>query len=53
MWKDLVVEEVRNAGKKVQNECSNDLHSFAEMLKKKTRESLRIKAGPWSEKNRF
>jgi len=36
MWKDLVVEEVRNAGKKVQNECSNDLHSFAEMLKKNT-----------------
>jgi hypothetical protein len=36
MWKDSVVEEVRKAGKKVQNECSNDLHSFAVMLKKNT-----------------
>ena len=36
MWKDSVVEEVRNAGKKIQNECSNDLHSFAAMLKMNT-----------------
>ena len=36
MWKDSVVEEVRNSGKKIQNECSNDLHTFASRLKKNT-----------------
>ncbi len=45
MWKDSVVEEVRNAGKKIQNECSNDLHSFATMLKKNT-EKLKKKGWP-------
>ena len=35
MFVDPIVEEVRKAGKILSNECQNDVHHFAEMLKKK------------------
>lgn len=34
MWKDPIVEEVRNVGKKLSEKCDNDIHKFAEMIKK-------------------
>lgn len=33
MWKDPIVEEVREAGAKLAQECGNDVHLFAEMLR--------------------
>lgn len=35
MWKDPIVEEVRNAGDKLVKEAGNNLHNFCEMLRKK------------------
>lgn len=34
MWKDPIVEEVRNAGKELQRQANNDLHTFFENLRK-------------------
>ena len=34
MWKDPIVEEVRNAGKDLQREANNDFHTFCENLRK-------------------
>ena len=34
MWKDPIVEEVRNAGKEMQRQANNDLHTFFENLRK-------------------
>jgi hypothetical protein len=33
MWKDPIVEEVREAGAKLAEECGYNLHAFARMLK--------------------
>ena len=30
---DPIVEEMRNAGRKIQEECGNDLHKYFEMLR--------------------
>lgn len=49
MWKDSIVEEVRNAGKIISEKCDNNIHKFAEMLKKETEESK--KAG-WTVVNK-
>ncbi len=35
MWKDPIVEEVRNAGAKLVKESGNNLHQFCEILRKK------------------
>ncbi|HBC86757.1 MAG TPA: hypothetical protein DCZ94_07380 [Lentisphaeria bacterium] len=45
MLKDSVVEEVRKAGMKIQDECGNDLHSFAARLKRNT-EKLKKEGWP-------
>ena len=34
MWKDSIVEEVREAGAKLAEECGYDLHAFANMLRR-------------------
>ncbi len=34
MWKDPIVEEIRDAGAKLAEECGYDLHAFADMLRK-------------------
>jgi len=34
MCKDPIVEEVRNAGAKLAEECGYDLHAFADMLRR-------------------
>ena len=34
MWKDPIVEEVRNAGAKVAKECDYDIHKMAERFRK-------------------
>ncbi|MBM4049246.1 MAG: hypothetical protein FJ279_29450 [Planctomycetes bacterium] len=34
MWRDPVVEEVREAGAKLAKECGYDLHAFFEMLRR-------------------
>jgi len=39
MWKDSIVEEVRNAGKKLCEKCDNDIHKFGQLLKIETEES--------------
>jgi hypothetical protein len=39
MWKDPVVEEVRDAGAKLAEECGYDLHVFADMLRRNQKES--------------
>lgn len=39
MWKDTIVEEVRNAGKKLSEQCKNDIHAFSLILKKGTEKS--------------
>lgn len=33
MWTDPIVEEVREAGRKLAEECGYDLHKFFEMLR--------------------
>jgi hypothetical protein len=33
MWKDPIVEEVREAGKKLSEKCGNDVHEFAKMIR--------------------
>ncbi len=33
MWKDHIVEEVRAAGRRLAEQCGNDLHQFCEMLR--------------------
>jgi hypothetical protein len=57
MWKDPIVEEVRNAGARLAEECGYDLHAFADMLRRHQSESnwpivsvdylkeLKVKAG--------
>jgi len=40
MWKDPIVEEVRNAGDKLVKEAGNNLHNFCEMLRKKEKKHL-------------
>ncbi len=32
--KDIIVDEVRQAGIKIANECDNDIHKFAERMRK-------------------
>ena len=39
MYKDKIVEEVRNAGIKLAEKCDFDLHKFAMMLKYETEKS--------------
>lgn len=34
MWKDPIVEEVRNAGAKLAEKCNYDFHRFSIMIKK-------------------
>ncbi len=38
MWKDPIVEEVRNAGAKLAEEANNDLHQLCKNLQKKQEE---------------
>lgn len=33
MMKDPIVEEMRNAGRKMQEECGNDLHKYFQMIR--------------------
>ena len=40
MWDDPVVKEVREAGKRLQEKCNNDIGLFSEMITKGT-EKLR------------
>ena len=37
--KDPIVEEVRNAGAKLAEECGYNLHTFADMLRRHQKES--------------
>jgi len=39
MKKNNIIEEVRTAGKKLSEECNNDIHQFASYIKKKEEES--------------
>mgnify|MGYP001571237667 CR=1 FL=1 len=39
MWKDPIVEEVREAGAKLAEECEYNLHAFADMLRLHQKES--------------
>lgn len=39
VWKDPIVEEVRNAGAKLAEECGYNLHNFADMLRRHQKES--------------
>jgi hypothetical protein len=39
MWKDPIVEEIRNAGAKLAEECEYNLHAFAEMLRQHQKEA--------------
>ena len=34
MWNDPIVEEVRKAGKKLSDKCDNDIHKFADMIRR-------------------
>lgn len=57
MWKDSIVEEVREAGANLAKECGYNLHTFADMLRRhqkqidwpivsrKDLEKLRVKKG--------
>lgn len=38
MWKDPIVEEIRNAGNRIVKEAGNDLHKFCEVLRHKEKE---------------
>ena len=40
MWDDPIVKEVREAGKRLQEKCNNDLHLFSKMITEGT-EKLR------------
>ncbi|MBN2534927.1 MAG: hypothetical protein JXB88_18745 [Spirochaetales bacterium] len=33
MWNDPIVEEVRKAGKKLSDNCDNDIHEFAHTIR--------------------
>ena len=39
MQDDIIIEEVRNAGKKLSEQYQNDIHLFGMMLQKRTQES--------------
>ncbi len=39
MWKDPIVEEIRDAGAKLAEECGYDPHVFADMLRKHQKEA--------------
>jgi hypothetical protein len=38
MWNDPIVEEVRKARREIANECGNDIHKLAKMIRKKEKE---------------
>jgi len=39
MWKDPIVEEVREAGAKLAEKCGYNLHVFADMLRQHQKEA--------------
>jgi hypothetical protein len=39
MWKDPIVEEIRNAGAKLAEECGYNLRAFAEVLRQRQKEA--------------
>lgn len=39
MWKDPIVEEIREAGAKLAEECGYNLHTFADMLRRHQKEA--------------
>jgi hypothetical protein len=38
MFEDPIVKEVRDAGKKLSEDCENDIHKFADMIRLKEKE---------------
>jgi hypothetical protein len=38
MWKDPIVEEVRDAGAKLAEKCGYNIHTFADMLRQHQKE---------------
>jgi hypothetical protein len=38
MWNDPIVDEVRKARRKIANECGNDIHKLAKMIREKEKE---------------
>ncbi len=42
MWKDPIVEEIRNAGAKLAEKCDYDFYKFSRMLKEHQKSSDRV-----------